>query len=200
MHSEEPGREPPLDRATNRRTAAPTVGVAATLAVAGIMHTLDQAPAHSSESRSPHTGAKAPLARTSRHAGDWTCGHLLSTLGPSHSVLDGYPEIGNEGESLTTPSESVVSGPTPYLSQVPRSRPEDSGSNPPSCMSCLRSTNHSTRPITPHAGVHRGPREEWPGQWFAATRENHQGLGFHRAPRQLEPAEFEQYVRSDYRS
>ena len=39
--------------------------------------------------------------------------HLLSTLGPRHSVLDGYPEIGSEGESLTTPSESVVSGPKP---------------------------------------------------------------------------------------
>ena len=39
--------------------------------------------------------------------------HLVSRFGPSDSVLDGYPEIGREGESLTTPSESVVSGPTP---------------------------------------------------------------------------------------
>jgi len=39
--------------------------------------------------------------------------HQLSGLGPSDSVLDGHLETGSEGESLTTPSESVVSGPTP---------------------------------------------------------------------------------------
>jgi hypothetical protein len=39
--------------------------------------------------------------------------HIWSRLGPSYSVRDGYPEIGSEGESLATPSESVVSGPTP---------------------------------------------------------------------------------------
>jgi hypothetical protein len=44
---------------------------------------------------------------------DSTTVHLVSTLGPSHSALDGYPETGSEGESLTTPSESVASGPEP---------------------------------------------------------------------------------------
>ena len=39
--------------------------------------------------------------------------HLESRLAPSQSVLNGYPETGSEGESLTTPSESVASGPTP---------------------------------------------------------------------------------------
>lgn len=51
MHSEPPGREPPLDRPTNCGAAAPAVGVATTLAVARIVHTLDDAPAHSTESR-----------------------------------------------------------------------------------------------------------------------------------------------------
>ena len=35
------------------------------------------------------------------------------TSGPSYSVVDGCPETGNEGESLTTPCDSVVSYPNP---------------------------------------------------------------------------------------
>jgi hypothetical protein len=34
-------------------------------------------------------------------------------LGRYYPVLDGYPETGSEGESLTTPSESVASGSRP---------------------------------------------------------------------------------------
>jgi hypothetical protein len=45
-----------------------------------------------------------------RSMGDSTWLHQLSTLGPSHSVADAYSEMGSEGESLTTPSESVVFG------------------------------------------------------------------------------------------
>ncbi len=58
-------------------------------------------------------GRRAPQARTNGHAGDWTCGHLLSTLGPFRSAPNRYPETGSEGESLTTPRESVASGPKP---------------------------------------------------------------------------------------
>jgi hypothetical protein len=39
--------------------------------------------------------------------------HLVSRFAPSDSAPDGYPETGSEGESLTTPSESVASGPRP---------------------------------------------------------------------------------------
>jgi hypothetical protein len=42
-----------------------------------------------------------------------------STLSPSQSVPNGYPEVGSEGESLTTPSESVVSGPRLYRCDAP---------------------------------------------------------------------------------
>lgn len=52
MHPEHAGREPPLDRQSDRRTAAPAVVVAATGEVARIMHALDQTPAHDTESRS----------------------------------------------------------------------------------------------------------------------------------------------------
>jgi hypothetical protein len=44
---------------------------------------------------------------------DYTSGHLLSRYTRCSSVPVGYSEIGSEGESLTTPSESVVSGPRP---------------------------------------------------------------------------------------
>ncbi len=37
--------------------------------------------------------------------------HFVSRLSRSGSAPNGYPETGSEGESLTTPSESVVSGP-----------------------------------------------------------------------------------------
>jgi hypothetical protein len=36
--------------------------------------------------------------------------HKRSTLGRHYPVLDGYPETGSNGESLSTPSESVASG------------------------------------------------------------------------------------------
>jgi hypothetical protein len=44
------------------------------------------------------------------HPSDSTGVHLVSRLGPAHPVLDGYPESGSEGESLTTPWHSVVFG------------------------------------------------------------------------------------------
>lgn len=44
---------------------------------------------------------------------DSTRVYLVSTFSPSGSVLAGYPEVGREGGSLTTPSESVASGPKP---------------------------------------------------------------------------------------
>lgn len=46
-------------------------------------------------------------------SGDSARVHERSTLGPSHTAPDGYPETGGEGDSLTTPSESVASGPEP---------------------------------------------------------------------------------------
>jgi hypothetical protein len=52
MHPEQSGGEPPLDRPTQSGTATPAVGIATTLAVAGIVDTLEHTPAHHVESRS----------------------------------------------------------------------------------------------------------------------------------------------------
>jgi hypothetical protein len=51
VHSEQLCREPPLDRAANRRAATPTVGIATAFAVARIVDTLEHAPAHGDKSR-----------------------------------------------------------------------------------------------------------------------------------------------------
>ena len=59
------------------------------------------------------TGSGTCWSGSPRRSENWNPVHLVSTLGPSHPVLDGYPEAGSEGESLTTPSESVASGPKP---------------------------------------------------------------------------------------
>ena len=74
----------------------------------------------------------------------------MSRLGPSEPILDRYPKIGSEGESLTTPSESVVSSPTQQSSQVARSRPEVAGSNPaPATIANPRSGRYSVPGVAP---------------------------------------------------